>query len=282
MLIAVEEAEQSLREGNCGFGAVVAKGGEVIAAARDSEVTAGDPTAHAELAAIRLAAARLGPDLDGCRIVSTHEPCPMCATAILWANMGEVVYGFSIAEAIREGRRRIDLPCREIFTRAGKDVTVHAGILRERCAILYDRAVREQIGLLRNADETSLRDAASALARKRIAWLDVRPPSRPKEGTVLLEAAYELLLRKLEIDPGEAPVVERGPKHLVFRSQNFCPTLEACRILGLDTRFVCRRLTESPTAEFLRRIDPHLRFSRSYDTLRPHGPWCEERISLDD
>ena len=69
---------------------------------------------------------------------------------------------------------------------------------------------------------------------------------------------------------------------LVLRSSNFCPTLEACRILDLDTRFVCRHLTEKPTTDLLRQIHPKLRFTRNYESLRPNAPYCEEMIILDE
>jgi tRNA(adenine34) deaminase len=150
MLMAVEEARESLREGNCGFGAVVVRGDEVIARAHDAEKTEQDPTAHAEMRAIRMAAARLGRDLEGCAIISTHEPCPMCATAIVWSGISRLIFGFSIREAIQQGRRRIDLPCREIFERAGKAVTIVEGVMGPQCAVLYN-SVTLPSGCQRNA-----------------------------------------------------------------------------------------------------------------------------------
>lgn len=281
MLIAVQEAEHSLREGNCGFGAVIVKGGEIVSQAHDTEKTARDSAAHAELTAIRQAAAKLGRTLTDCQIISTHEPCPMCATALLWAGIDTVVYGYSIKEAIQQGRNRIDLSCRELFERAGKAVTIHEGVLHDRCAVLYDNQVRDQIDRLRGADETALRSMAAALTQKRLAWFAANHDLALIQSGDLLDAAYTVFLRKLDLKPENAPIVERGPGHVTFYSRNFCPTLEACRILGLDTRFVCRCLTEQPTTELLKQIDPRLRFSRNYDTLRPYGHFCEETISTD-
>lgn len=78
MKIAIKEAERSLCEGNHGFGAVIMKDGQIIAAAHDKEDTEDDPTSHAEMNAIRQASQRLGKkNLSGCILVSTHEPCPM-------------------------------------------------------------------------------------------------------------------------------------------------------------------------------------------------------------
>jgi tRNA(adenine34) deaminase len=79
MRAAVAEARASLRQGDSGFGALVVQDGEILAQTRDSDTSDGDPTAHAELKAIRMAAARTGGRLSGCLLVATHEPCPMCA-----------------------------------------------------------------------------------------------------------------------------------------------------------------------------------------------------------
>jgi len=120
MKLAIEEAEASLREGNSGFGAVIAQDGRIISRAHDTEKTDLDPTAHAELTAIRKAASLLGRHLDGCLILSTHEPCPMCAAAIVWSGIKEVGYGCSIKEALEQGRKRIDLSCRRYSNGPGK------------------------------------------------------------------------------------------------------------------------------------------------------------------
>ena len=52
------------------------------------------------------------------------------------------------------------------------------------------------------------------------------------------------------------------------------------RILGLDTRYVCKKVYEAPTQTFMKRIHPKLRFSRNYDAIRPHSDYCEETIEL--
>jgi tRNA(adenine34) deaminase len=282
MKLAIEEAEVSLREGNSGFGAIIVQDRRIIAESHDTEKTDHDPTAHAELTAIRKAASLLGGRLDGCLIISTHEPCPMCATAIVWSGIKEVGYGYSIKEALEQGRNRIDLTCREIFLRAGKSIPIHEGLLHDRCSVLYDRKVREQIGWLRDADEHAIRHKAAQLTAQRLAWCRANQSLLTTETEDVVGSAYKLLLRKLDLSPEDAPILERSTKHFRFASRNFCPTLEACRILGLDTRIICRILTEGPTNEFLRQMHPGLRFSRNYEALRPHGDYCEETISLVD
>lgn len=94
MRLALEEAGAAFREGEVPVGAVVAKDGRPVARAHNLREQTGDPTAHAELLAIREAARVLGARrLTGCTLYVTLEPCPMCAGAILNARIRRVYYG---------------------------------------------------------------------------------------------------------------------------------------------------------------------------------------------
>src|SRR4051812_26941976 len=95
MELALAEAAVAPGHGDVPVGAVVVSAdGTVLARRHNERELAGDPTAHAELLALRDAAARHGTwRLDGCVLVSTLEPCPMCAGAALAARIGTVVYG---------------------------------------------------------------------------------------------------------------------------------------------------------------------------------------------
>jgi tRNA(adenine34) deaminase len=95
MGLALEEAEAALGHGDVPIGAVVAgPDGAVMARRHNERELVGDPTAHAELLALRDAAVHLGGwRLDGCILVSTIEPCPMCAGAALAARITTVVFG---------------------------------------------------------------------------------------------------------------------------------------------------------------------------------------------
>ncbi|MGE5237650.1 MAG: nucleoside deaminase [Chloroflexota bacterium] len=280
MHIAIHEAKASLREGNSGFGALIVKNGEVIAKAHDTDRTDGDPTAHAEMKVIRSAAARLGKDLTGCLLVSTHEPCPMCSTAALWAGIEEIAFGYSIKDALKQGRRRVDLTPREIFALGGKEVQIYDFILFDQCSLLYDKTVREHIEMLRDADEEKLKHLANNICSRRLQWFN-DSYKRTGEAVHPLDEAYGLFLSRLGITADEAPIAHREDNHIVIHSRNMCPTLEACDILGLDTRFVCRHLTEKPTNELIRQLNPRLRFFRNYERLRPYADYCEEIIALE-
>jgi tRNA(Arg) A34 adenosine deaminase TadA len=280
MKIGIEEAETSLREGNSGFGAVILKNGKVLARAHDGEKTKNDPTAHAEMNAIREACSKLGEKPAGCILVSTHEPCPMCATAIVWSGIAEIAYGYAIEDALTQGRRRMRFSCAEVFEREGARVKIHAGILKEECGILYRSDVRAEIDRLRHADESAFMDLSADSIRRRTEWFHENKAGFEFISSDLLDSAYRLLLKRLRISEKEAPIVQRSENRIVFHSMNFCPTLEACRILGLDTRDVCKKMNEASTDILLKQIDSRLRFSRNYDKIRPYSPYCEEAISL--
>lgn len=94
MALALAQARASARAGEVPVGAVVVRAGRIVARGRNEIVARRDPTAHAELLAIRRAAAKLGNErLAGCVLYTTLEPCPMCAGAIVLARLPEVVFG---------------------------------------------------------------------------------------------------------------------------------------------------------------------------------------------
>jgi len=98
---AIKEASKGMRENDGGpFGAVIVKDGEIIASSHNEVVSSFDPTAHAEVLAIRRASKKLGRfDLSDCEIYSTCEPCPMCFAAIHWAKIKTLYYGCTKLDA---------------------------------------------------------------------------------------------------------------------------------------------------------------------------------------
>lgn len=94
MRLALEQAEKAAQMGEVPIGAVVVKDGEVLALAHNLCETKGDPTAHAEIIAIKKAAEKLGDfRLTGCELYVTLEPCPMCAGAAINARLREIIFG---------------------------------------------------------------------------------------------------------------------------------------------------------------------------------------------
>lgn len=94
MEMAIQLSEENIDNGGGPFGAVIVKNGEVIATGTNRVVPNSDPTAHAEVMAIRSACEKLGTfQLDGCTVYSSCEPCPMCLSALYWAGVDRICYG---------------------------------------------------------------------------------------------------------------------------------------------------------------------------------------------
>lgn len=138
MRLAIEQARLSRTEGNKGYGAVIALGDEVIAVEHDTAVTDRDPSRHAEVNAIRAAVTGLRDgNLSGCVLFTTCEPCPMCSSLAVWANLTTVVYGASIATTAARGKARITIPAAEVIARSPALIEVIPGVLESECLDLY-------------------------------------------------------------------------------------------------------------------------------------------------
>jgi tRNA(adenine34) deaminase len=281
MKLAIEEAKASLREGNNGFGAVIIKDGEIIASEHDREESENDPTSHAEINAIKMATQKLGKNLAGCILISTHEPCPMCATAIIWSGIAEIGFGYSICEAMKQGKKRIEITCDELFKKANINIKIHEGILNDECSVLYRKDVRVEIKKLRNANDEILEEINADSICRRVKWFRENYEKFDFINDDVLFSGYRLLLARLGITENEAPIIRKTDTKIVFHSSNFCPTLEACKIMELDTRKVCKKINENSTNILLQQISSHLSFSRNYEKLRPYTDYCEEMISID-
>lgn len=103
--IAIEEALFGIKSNDGGpFGAVIVRNGKIIAKAHNEVIKTNDPTAHAEIVAIRRASNSLGRfDLSDCEIYSSCEPCPMCFAAIHWAKITKLYYGCTKEDAAKIG-----------------------------------------------------------------------------------------------------------------------------------------------------------------------------------
>jgi len=105
MLRAIEKSEQNFLSGKGGpFGAVIVRGDQIVAVAGNCVTSTNDPTAHAEVMAIREACKTLNTfDLSGCEIYASCEPCPMCLGAIMWARIDQLYYAADRNDAARAG-----------------------------------------------------------------------------------------------------------------------------------------------------------------------------------
>lgn len=100
MQMAINLSIENVANGGGPFGAVIVRNGEVIATGVNRVTANNDPTAHAEVSAIREACAKLGNfKLEGCTIYTSCEPCPMCLSAIYWASISRIFYGNTKTDA---------------------------------------------------------------------------------------------------------------------------------------------------------------------------------------
>ena len=105
MARAVQLSIESAREGRGGpFGAVVVRGGDILAEGTNHVTSTNDPTAHAEMLAIRLACQKLGSfELKDCELYTSCEPCPMCFGAIYWARLSRIYFATTAEDAAKIG-----------------------------------------------------------------------------------------------------------------------------------------------------------------------------------
>ncbi|TMK44290.1 MAG: nucleoside deaminase [Actinobacteria bacterium] len=141
MALALDEARRASSWGDVPIGAVVSRDGEVLARAGNAREHDGDPTAHAEILALRAAAARVSTwHLEGCTLYVTLEPCAMCAGALVLARVDRLVFGAkddkagfagSLGDLVRDPR-------------LNHAVEVESGVLAEECGALLRAFFRER------------------------------------------------------------------------------------------------------------------------------------------
>jgi tRNA(Arg) A34 adenosine deaminase TadA len=137
---AIDKCVEGIDAGQSPFGAAIVMGGRLICVAHNTVLRDNDPTAHAEVNAIRLAARSLGTiALHGCEMFTTCEPCPMCLSAIHWAKIDRVVYGADIADATAAGFSELAMPARVLAATAGSPLRVEGGLLADQCRALFQR-----------------------------------------------------------------------------------------------------------------------------------------------
>ncbi len=137
--IFMRAALDAAREGvSCGaggpFGACIVRDGQILAVAGNRVLAGHDPTAHAEVTAIRAACAGLQTHLlDGAQIYSTTEPCPMCFAAIHWARIERIVFGTRIEDVARLGFNELALSNEQMRAIGGSPILVTPDFLRDEC-----------------------------------------------------------------------------------------------------------------------------------------------------
>lgn len=139
MIMAIEEARRTMNEDKGGpFGAVITDlDGNIVSIASNLVLESHDPTAHAEIMAIRRASEKLGThDLSNYILYATGYPCPMCLSAIIWANIKKVYYGTNLKEAEEIGFR--DDFIYEYLNGNNKDILDIRKLCHDECKELFN------------------------------------------------------------------------------------------------------------------------------------------------
>jgi hypothetical protein len=162
---------------------------------------------------------------------------------------------------------------------------------KERIEYYYENSQGDSTELfneiLRVSKEIGLGEALSILERcvteKRIAWAKAHLAEMDLTGHPVLDGYRWFYEKYLGVSvPSDGEIIELSEKRILSRWWNPCPTLEACKKFGLDTRVVCKGAYHRLVQAFLEQLHPGLRFERNYECLRPHTTYCEEMILLED
>ena len=146
------------------------------------------------------------------------------------------------------------------------------------------KAIEEKLEQLRKVKEGTLspQELADLITQRRVGWIreNLDEMLVKYEGLSPEEQAYRIVFfDHMKINPEHSKMARVSPTKIKVESYNFCPYLQACSRLGLDTRFVCGDIGEPSIQAMMEMINPNLRFSRNYVNIRPHnGAFCEEYV----
>lgn len=117
-----------------GVAAIIVKGNKIIAQGTTSVYQDQQPFRHGEINAIEKACKKFQSfDLSGCWLYTTYEPCPMCASACVWARLEGIVYGASMNDRNKTYTQRILIPCKEVLRHGTPKVKLHEEFMRDKC-----------------------------------------------------------------------------------------------------------------------------------------------------
>jgi tRNA(Arg) A34 adenosine deaminase TadA len=135
------------------IGAAIVKDGKIIVAKPNQTKETNDSTMHAEIAAIRKASGLLGTRiLSGCILYSTHEPCAMCAAALIWCRLDGVVFGTTLQDMLEAqdadgnliwASPAINITAKELLERSVPRIGIVEGFMREECMLLFPLSIHD-------------------------------------------------------------------------------------------------------------------------------------------
>ena len=129
-------------------------------------------------------------------------------------------------------------------------------------------------------EEKAWRILGDISRNKRIKWFETNKNELKFEGN-LVDQAYNIFYEEyFGFSEKDMEIVERNEHRIITRWRHFCPTLEACKILRLDTRKICKRSHERAVDDFMKNISPRLKFTHDSNMTRPYSEYCEEMIEV--
>lgn len=137
MRTAIRAARRGMAAGQAPFGCAIALDDRVLADTHNTVKASTDPTAHAEVNALRIACLQLGTTkLEGAIVATTCEPCPMCAAAMHWAHVEHIYFGASITDANTTGFTQLRVTAAELLQQGESSVEVTENFLGDECRAL--------------------------------------------------------------------------------------------------------------------------------------------------
>lgn len=147
MQAAIREALKAREKGDYSIGAIIVRDDKIIVGSGNRIKLDEDPTSHAEVVAIRRAAKKFGTrKLKECVLYTTHEPCPMCTTATIWARMKGIVYGAKMEDMKEYGEKHnndkwkwliINIPAATVIKKANSKMFLIKEFMRQECKKLF-------------------------------------------------------------------------------------------------------------------------------------------------
>lgn len=136
--LALAQAKLAKKKGCAPIGSVVVLRNKVISKAFNNKDILKDPTAHAEILAIRKAAKKIGPNLDNCTLYSTLQPCLMCLGAAYWAHIKRIVYGCGREANLKYFVTNKDLSKKILNDLILRKIELKSGVLKDECRRMSD------------------------------------------------------------------------------------------------------------------------------------------------
>lgn len=150
MQLAIQSAEKGMRllEGGP-FGACLIKGKRILAVSHNTVLKQKDPTCHAEMNTIRIAAKKLKTfQLKDCIIYSTTEPCPMCFSAIHWAGIKKIIFGTTIQHVQKRGFNELSISNQMLRQLGISKVQIKSGFMKKECLDLLHGWDRQKVKVI--------------------------------------------------------------------------------------------------------------------------------------